>query len=142
MYITYAGFGPAYTRINRSGVNFFASCLSSIYYTSSPFPSTSIFASASSDVTNRVPFLLRRGRYGWRSRGSTSDVAAIVAVLIGGLSCPCIHPCHLPRRPQSSPVTPLCHLHSPPPPPQRCRFRSTLSGGAHCVPQHMERSSS
>ena len=43
----FAGFGPAYARINRSGVNFVSNHLSSIHYTSSQFLPTSLFASAS-----------------------------------------------------------------------------------------------
>ena len=51
-YIIYTGFGPAYARINRSGVNFVLLFLSTIYHTSSQFVPTSLFASAT--ATNRV----------------------------------------------------------------------------------------
>ena len=46
----FVNFGLAYATINRSGVNFLLSYLSSIHYTSSQFSPTPLFASASNRV--------------------------------------------------------------------------------------------
>ena len=49
-YSIFVNFGLAYATINRSGVNFLLSYLSSIHYTSSQFSPTPLFASASNRV--------------------------------------------------------------------------------------------